>query len=50
LGYAYDSPDRLLAATTRSDVDRADAHLLTRVVREYDGWGNLTKEKQWGDL
>jgi YD repeat-containing protein len=48
LGYTYSTSDQLLTATTwSSNTDTQDANLLTKVVREYDGWGNLTKEKQW---
>ena len=48
LGFTFNTRGQLLTATTwSSNTDTSDANLLTKVVREYDGWGNLTKEKQW---
>ena len=43
-----DDLDRLLTAVTYSDdADTSDSKQETKVVKEYDGWGNVSLEKQW---
>jgi YD repeat-containing protein len=50
LGFTYGTSDQLLTATTWSDTDLADAHLLTKVVREYDGWGEPDEGEAVADV